>query len=289
MTSLDKLPGETIETSADVGAAVRELQSGAPFATVATERPGAAAEIIASVLDRGADEGTRVVHVGNPLRSPLTLERLFMQVVGPEADLRIERTPLQLTGLLGRPVGRETRLLVVVQQPDTLDADALQMLGRMAPHFAAAEPRVQMLFCGPAGFEAPEPQRLPALTAPLPDRRPLLALEALEPQPRRRELLPVVILLLLFAGAACVLWDGRGGFGRAHDPVGDAQARPAQPGAAPAVAALPADDTAALRRAFDTFLSQRAPSEARLSPSQKEALFQEFLRRQRQRNAQSGI
>ena len=46
--------------------------------------------------------------------------------------------------------------------------------------------------------------------------------------------------------------------------------------------APPADDLAALRREFDVFLAQRAPTVSALSDNEKDALFQEFLERHRQ-------
>lgn len=292
MTSLDKLSGEVLDASTAVDAAVHDLRSGAPFATVLVDGSGRSAQAVETVLNRVAEDGTRVVRVANPLRSPLTLERLFLQVVGPEADLRIERSPAELTRLLARPVGKEARLLVVVQQPETLDVDAMQTLGRMAPHFPAVTPSVQFLFCCPPAFQPPEPQPTPNLPALVPvGRVPMVPEE--EPEPRRREILPFVLLFLLLAGAGIVIWQAYlEGFSRTRPAIRKTEAAPLTQSATPANPVAPrppTDEVAALRREFEVFLSQRAPFVAGLSPAQKDALFREFLNRQRQRSAQSGI
>ena len=281
MTTLDQLPAEMAGLSAELTVALEDLRSGKPFATLLIDGASTRAAALESLLDQMTAEGTRVVWVGNPLRSPLTLERLFLQTGCAEADLRIEQSPADLTRMLARTGGDAKRLLLIVQQPDKLDVHARETLGRMAPYFADGEPVLQILFCGSSSFRAPEVQQKPAalpaiISAPLPSDE--------EPRPSHRGAAPLLLLLLLAGLGAAISqmfltpWDTE------QAPLPQAVSAPSALSASAAKPnpPLPADDIAALRREFEAFLAQRAPTVSALNDGQKDALFQEFLERHRQ-------
>lgn len=274
---------------ADLMAALDDLRAGKPFATLLIDGAATRAAALESLLNQVTDEGTRVVWVGNPLRSPLTLERLFLQTGCAEADLRVERNPAELAGMLARTGGDAKRLLLIVQQPDTLDVDARETLGRMAPYLADRDPAVQVLFCGSCAFRVPEvgqraavPASVPAPWVPEPEPEP-------EPEPRRLlgGAVPLLSLLLLAGVGASISHIILTGSDPVRTPAVEvASPAPVQSASAAKLSAPagPTDDVAALRREFDAFLAQRAPTVAALTDSQKDALFQEFLERHRQRD-----
>jgi hypothetical protein len=134
--------------------------------------------------------------ISNPLRSPLTLERLFLQAVGPEADLRVERSASELASMLEQSVGAAPRCLLVVQQPETLDAETRDMLARMAGHLAEGPAVVQFLFCCSSAFR-------PIVPLPAGRNLPMLSLDAnalAEAGSPWRPLLPVLLLVVACLG-----------------------------------------------------------------------------------------
>jgi hypothetical protein len=303
MTTLDRLPTQIAPPPEALAEAVASIRAGRPFTCVLGDDPAQRSALLQSVIDTVADLETRFVHVGNPLRAPLTLERVFMQVMGPEADVRLERDGAALTRILAGPVGDEARLIVVIQQAESLDKEALQTLRAMAPSFSSAAPRVQMLLCGPVAFgsmmgqpvkaqeRSPEPVRPARQAAPAmaPAAEPATPAA---PAPRRRKwpYAAFASLLLLAAGAAFA-WRTQpqlrarlGLFPRsAAAPAPPAVTAPAPATVAPAPpTANPAEEAGMLRREFDDFIATR-PDAAGLTAAEKDELFKEFLQRRRER------
>jgi len=296
MTSLDRLPVGAPAEPPGHAEALASLRAGNAFTCALSDDPAERAALLQTVIDTAADMDTRFVHVGNPLRAPLTIERILLQAVGPEVNVRLERYGEALARTLARPVGDETRLVVVVEQAETLDPDALKLLREMAPSFGRVQPRVQMLFSGPQAFAAmlePAPERVPNPPAPkampAPAVRPAWVAET--PVAPRRSRAPFVLAIIVaaLAGAGVLAWQREPEVLRRLGlpipaPVRMApQAEAAPPPASIAAPEAP-DDTAALRREFDRFLSER-PDAARLSDARKDELFQEFLDRRRARGA----
>ena len=259
-----------------VMAAKATLMRGDVFAGLAVEDADSRGFALKALLAEIVDDGTRVVWVGNPLRSPLTIERFLLQIVGPEVDLRIERGPAELAALIAARKGSETRLLIVVQQPETINPETLDQLGLLAGHLGGEAVQVQFLLVGSPALRLPTPAR--AVLAPLrlssPGDRALDEADAPVP-PRRHEVVPLLILLLAVSlGVVFTL------------------ARPSHD-AAPLLAPLtPIADAApappareSLRQLFDEFLAARAATLPPLSEAQKDALFAEFMA-QRSREAQ---
>ncbi|MBV8915244.1 MAG: hypothetical protein JOZ05_19675, partial [Acetobacteraceae bacterium] len=206
MTSLDRLPAMPPAEPPGHAEAVENLRAGNAFTCVLSDDPDERAILLQSVIDAAADMETRFVRVCNPLRAPLTIERVFLQAVGPDAEVRLERNGEALTRILAARFADETRLIVAIEQAETLDSDALQALHDMAPSFPTVVPRVQLLFCGPKSFAATLAPPKPAPAPPAPAINRALADEITSavalPVGRRRGRAPIVLALLLAAVAA---------------------------------------------------------------------------------------
>ena len=224
--------------------AAASLQSGQAFTCVLAADPVQRSEALEAVIDSVADMRTRFARVGNPLRSPLTIERLLIQAVGGDTETYYDRDAPTLTRILAGPQGDETRVVLVVEQAETLAPDAMATLREMSASFTAAVPSVQVLFAGHPSFQGVleggtirvAPQAAPPLTAPslaaLPQPAPPRGAEAapvpakaapslpapepardaarpapapIPPKPRRRGWVAlVVVLVLLLAVGAAV-------------------------------------------------------------------------------------
>ena len=219
--------------------------TGLPFHAVLHDddrvRTTAVSELLASV----AGPDVRVVRVGNPLRSPLTLDRILMQVAGPDGDIILGQDATVVQAITRRQA-QETRVLLVIEQADTLHPAALRSLQAMTPHFKQdGQPALRVAFVGRTAFRdllagedlapmraalgipdkannpvtlEPAPpvmavrQTQPAAPAsPEPARPAVAAHEALaEPVPARssRWLLRAVLVLVLLGGAVAASIQG---------------------------------------------------------------------------------
>ena len=94
-----------------------------------------AAALRALVAEAGPD--ARVIRVGNPLRAPLTIERILIQTGLVEAGLLTDEEADQaMQQLLRQDDGDRT--LLVIGQAETLSQAALQTLARLAPAHRSA-------------------------------------------------------------------------------------------------------------------------------------------------------
>ena len=82
--------------------------------------------------------------------------RFILQILGPEIDLRIERGPAELARLFAHREASENRVLVIVQQPETIDPETLEELGDMGGHLANQAVQLQFLFVGSPAMRLPE-------------------------------------------------------------------------------------------------------------------------------------
>ncbi len=216
-----------------------------------------------AVLGKVVDDDTRVVWVGNPLRSPLTIERFLIQIVGPEVDLREERGPAEVAKLIAKPVGRASRVLIVVQQPETINPEMRDLLVGMGGYLAGEAVQIQFLFAGPCTFTVPRLAQpdLSALSSQLQPSPPTIAVA---PATRRRDIAPLVLLLLTITIGVMISIAPA-----SHEGV---------PPPARAPAPMPVvDDTSLLRREFDAFLAQRTPALPPMTGAERDALFNAFL------------
>ena len=304
MTSLDRLEASALAAGPGDREVVASIQAGHIFTCILAEDPALCAAKLDAVLDSIADLDTRIVRVGNPLRSPLTIERILIQAAGPEADSRIERDPPLLAAVLAARVDDETRLLVAVEQPQTIDPDTLQILHAMRPYLEQTQPRVQFLFAGPPAFAA-------ALASPDPPPAPTAQPASITPKPPRwrATAFALVAACIIVAAAAIALRPRPSPPPTAPSPPASsaealpnkpvqtqaAQAAPASAPAsmptqqAPAVLQTPApaesESDARLRREFDVFLARTGQPAARLPEAQRAALLDEFLAWRRARGS----
>lgn len=293
---------------ADIGgpaaaeAPLARLGAGEVLVELCNDRIEARVTILDAILAQLAESETKLVWIGNPLRSPLTVERFFLQAVGPDLDLRLEPTAAELAAMLQSAAHGSPRCLFIVQQPETLDAEARDTIARIAPLLAGQSPACQFLFCGTQAFRPITPVQA--------DRR-LVALRLIDPgfdlEPRisRGEKLP--LLLLLLVAAAGTLLPGAlpnappstlpapvqaAAAASADGPAGTRSAQP-QPAAPPSTAPepdnAPRTDVSGMRREFDAFLAQQPPRLSALTQEQRDALFQEFLQHRRQRTSASPL
>ena len=207
-----------------------------------------------TLLGTVVEDDTRVVWVGNPLRSALTIERFLIQIAGPEIDLREERTPKEIAEIIAKQVGSETRLLIVVQQPETISAETIQLLVQTGWYLGGEAIQVQFLFAGSSAFVVP---RIAAFSAGFDAARPADRKERQSP-PEREGALPLLMLLLTVAVGVMV---------SAPPPSHDGM-----PHSAPSSL-----DVALLRREFDVFLAQRTPPLPHMSGRDKETLFTRMI------------
>ena len=278
------MSGSQLIVRPEVGRAVARIISGAHFTCLLLDDKQQRATALEAVLDRVTDPNTRVVWVGNPLRSPLTIERFLIQIVGPEVDLRLDRTPAQLVKLMTQPVGDENRLLVIVQQPETMGAEARDTLAAITGHLAGGTLQMQFLFVSSTSFTLmmiTEPSAL-AMTMPpiVTARRPLLT--------RLGILLPLALVL----GAALGV-SGTFAFTNMRVQLAELAGSPISPAIAavtpvtPTVPVAPVaptptgPDLVGLRREFDAFLAKRASITPPMTDAQKDALFRDFLSQHR--------
>ena len=278
------MAGSQLVARPEVGRAVARIISGAHFTCLLLDDKQQRATALEAVLDRVTDPNTRVVWVGNPLRSPLTIERFLIQIVGPEVDLRLDRTPAQLVKLMTQPVGDENRLLVIVQQPETMGAEARDTLAAITGHLAGGTLQMQFLFVSSTNFTLMTITEPPALAMTMPPvvatRRPLLT--------RLNILLPLALVL----GAALGV-SGTFAFTNMRHQLAELAGSAIAPVIAPVtpvtsaapvmpVATAPAaPDLVVLRREFDAFLAKRASITPPMTEAQKDALFRDFLSQRR--------
>ncbi len=199
-----------------------------------------------TLLGTVVEDDTRVVWVGNPLRSALTIERFLIQIAGPEIDLREERTPKEIAGIIAKQVGSETRLLIVVQQPETISAETIQLLVQTGWYLGGEAIQVQFLFAGSSAFVVP---RIAASSS---------GLDAARPADRKERQGGIPLLMLLLAVAVGVMVSAP-----PHDGM---------PHSAPSSV-----DVALLRREFEVFLAQRTPPLPHMSGRDKETLFTRMI------------
>lgn len=265
---------QTLIGSSELGTAIFRLMSGDVFTALAVEEREQRAVGLETILQAVVDVGTRVIWVGNPLRSPLTIERFLLQIVGPEVDLRIERSPAELARLIARPEGAESRLLVIVQQPETINPETIEQLGAMAGHLGSEVVQLQFLFVGSPTLRLPDVAlaELGPISRPNVEvakyvsvAPPVSEFEAgdwtVGAVPRRWTFLPWLCGLLgLFLCGVFVL-------------AATTQQTAPSPRATPT-------ETGRLHQHFDVFLSERVAALPPLTDAQKNALFEDFLKHQ---------
>lgn len=297
--------------------ALAALQAGHPFSLLLTADDHQRAAELEAVLDAVAADGrTRIAAVTNPLRAPLTLERLLIQAMhGPTHGAALAGDDAATIRRIASRHGGESRVVLVIDKAETLHPEVLHFLGRNAACFPDGTPRLQVLFVGRPEFQAmldaPDAAadgHAAVLDAP----QPVEPVLAPPPEPARPPLPPSRLPFLdtslraqfrtawnggiwnrigivggttggLAAVAVAVLL-ATGGNNAPFTTEPDANLLPL-PGPAedepepPALRPGPAPDaeTAQLRSEFETYLSALGRNAAAATGEQKRAWYQEFL------------
>jgi hypothetical protein len=148
----DLYASEQGQLSAAAGTnAVAALQAGHPFSLLLAEDDTQRTSALETLLDTIADPATRFARATNPLRARLTLERLLIQVIqgGPEI---LQSEPAQLIRSIAARRNHESRVVLVIEQAETLHPEVLRFFGATAALFPDGTPRLQILFVGMPSF-----------------------------------------------------------------------------------------------------------------------------------------
>ena len=153
--------------------AAAAIEAGHPFTLLLDDDEQARSAALAAVLDVVGRGRTRVVRATNPLRAPLTLERLLIQVIEGFS----EHAPADNVTLMRRIArGRdgERRVILVIERAETLHPEVLHALAETSDDFLAADPKLQVLFCGQKRFQRlfEDPHESPAAPIFEPLRQP---------------------------------------------------------------------------------------------------------------------
>ncbi len=129
---------------------------GAPCVTVLLGSGPAHEEAVRSLLATLAP-GARVIRVGNPLRSPLTIERILIQGGRIETGLLPDDVAEQALQRLCQRRDGESRVVLMIEQAETLGTSALRILSRLVapggrPSLGAAA-LLQVVFVGQPSFK----------------------------------------------------------------------------------------------------------------------------------------
>jgi len=128
----------------------------APCVTVLLGSGPAHEEAVRSLLASLAP-GARVIRVGNPLRSPLTIERILIQGGRIETGLLPDDVAEQAIQRLCQRRDGESRVVLVIEQAETLGTSALRILSRLVapggrPSLGAAA-LLHVVFIGQPSFK----------------------------------------------------------------------------------------------------------------------------------------
>ena len=110
---------------------------------------------LSRLLSKFTQPHVRVVRMGNSMRSRLMLEHILIQVAGPDGRMSQEDGARRIARTIAERQGRETRVVLLITQAETLHSKTLRLLQAMRPHFAEnGEPTLQVVFVGRQAFRA---------------------------------------------------------------------------------------------------------------------------------------
>ncbi len=156
------------------------LGVGERFVHVVEPDAEARAVALQAMLTTLEDGQTRVVRAGNPLRAKLTTERLLLQVSGAVTDALSEADMREAARALLQREGAERRVVLVIEQAETLAGGAMRSLEMLvsASRAHAGGPMLQVVLLGAerAGVHSGEHDEVESST--LPEMRPAEAAAA---------------------------------------------------------------------------------------------------------------
>jgi len=159
----------------------------ARFSVLLDEGPGNEAALLDLLAEAGLD--ARVIRVGNPLRAPLTIERILIQTGLVEAGLLTDEEADQA---LQQLVGGNDRTTLVIERAETLSRAALQTLARLAHSptqwSAVHAASLHIVLVGKPGFAGlvlatPDVEPIRDALPYLPEARPLGDTPEMDPPP----------------------------------------------------------------------------------------------------------
>ncbi|HEY0205144.1 MAG TPA: hypothetical protein VGC15_13460 [Acetobacteraceae bacterium] len=103
---------------------------GAPQVTVLLGEGHQHEEALRALL-AGLAPGARILRVGNPLRSPLTIERILIQSGQPAVGMLTDEAAEDALQRLCLRHPSESRVVLVIDQAETLNAVAIRILSRL--------------------------------------------------------------------------------------------------------------------------------------------------------------
>ena len=124
-----------------------------PFTALLREHERERVAVRSALQQSLAGTTARVVQVGNPLRALLTLERVLIQVARSEVGVLTKDDALLIVQAIVERQAQETRVVLLIEQAETLHPKMLRLLLTMAPHFAQeGQPTLQVVFLGHPAF-----------------------------------------------------------------------------------------------------------------------------------------
>lgn len=261
-------------------------------------------ERLAATLEPLRGQPVRLVRVANPLQAKLSLKRILIQVGHAEdtGTTDAARIMQALIGALSTRQGTEDHVLLVVEGAETLEPEAALSLQTLAATLKDKLPALHVLLVGSPSIselgivtDAPPASSARPLTAEAAERYPGSANAELirKPLTWRRTLaragLAAVPLGFMLAWtyhswaprtqhAALVI---PAAVSTPPPPPASAPAQVEEAAAPPMLAPQPVVSQEAqrvrLRADFDQFLASSGKATARLTRSQRDALFQEYL------------
>lgn len=278
------------------------------FSTIVAEMAEERAGRLAATLDALRDEPVRFVCVANPLRAKLSLKRILIQV--RTANINGASDEAQIIQALSARHFDEEHVLLIIEQAETLEPDAVSSLRALTNMLREGVPAPHVLFVGtPAMLELGIAEAPPLALGSV---QPLRTAGVAEPATSSPdgELMPLrpgwrrsVAVAVIAAGPLGFLLALSYPRASVHEQAISAAAslgEPPAPSALPTSTPFPANQTSAaqappaptstspfvepvgnrmvrLRADFDQFLASSSKATARLTTTQRDALFQEYL------------
>ncbi len=128
---------------------------GRPFIALLQDDDQQRDAALSRLLSELARPDARVVRMGNSMRSRLMLEHILIQVAGPDGRVSQEEDARRIARTIAERQGRETRVVLLITQAETLHSKTLRLLQAMRPFFAEdGAPTLQVVFVGRQAFRA---------------------------------------------------------------------------------------------------------------------------------------
>ena len=128
---------------------------GRPFTALLQDDDQQRDAALARLLSELARPDVRVVRMGNSMRSRLMLEHILIRVSGTDGSVSQEEAAHRIARTIAERQGRETRVVLLITQAETLHSKTLRLLQAMQPFLAEnGAPTLQVVFAGRPAFRA---------------------------------------------------------------------------------------------------------------------------------------